>query len=132
MIPVHNRMFLQIQRHHENMVLSNECVITRTTSEGQVDPGTGVFSRDKETIYSGPCLVRPALRDYRPVQFGGQEVIVNKYDIRLPQNTNCSKDDIIEVTKAEDSSLIGRQFIIRDVQFDEWQTVRKVIAEEAN
>lgn len=123
-------MFLITQRQAEMDVLSSRCVINRNSESSTLNETTGIYESSGDQTYSGPCLVRPAERDFRKASFGGNQVSVHMYEVRLPKDTEAEVLDIITVTASNDSGLVGRHLVVRDVLFDEWSTVRKVIAEE--
>jgi hypothetical protein len=123
-------MFLAVQRRREEASFSCEAVVTRRDGEGELDETTGIHSHGSDTIYEGACLVRPALRDLRKVSFGGDQRTLHVYDVQFPADTELEVLDTITVTVSADASLVGRSLVVRDVQYDEWQTVRRVVAEE--
>jgi hypothetical protein len=109
--------------------MTNLCTVTRQTGEGSINE-QGVYTNTGDTIYEGPCLVRPADRDVRQVTFEEQRKSVHIYNVQFPKNTPVEVGDVVVVTKATDSALLGRSLVVRDVLFDEWQISREAVCEE--
>jgi hypothetical protein len=100
------------------------CTIT-ADREGHTDDlfneATGVLTRppdDTDTIYSGPCLVRPTqgLGQNRRAE-GDAEQFIDRYDLRLPVTaTGLAPGQIVTIDSApNDPDVVDQQFTVLQV-----------------
>jgi len=121
---------LGMLRRDEARNFSSRCQITRA-GEGTLNETTGVFEGASDLLYEGECLVLAAHRDFRRVDFGGDQRTLHMYDVKLPLSVmSITEGDILTVTSSADPGLTGRHLVIRDIPYDEWRVSRNLVAEE--
>lgn len=108
--------------------MTETCVVKRVDSE-VFNTTTGSYVVAYDTTFSGECLVRPM--GASDAQSGEHQAELRMYQVFLPYDeTDFQPDDLIDVTSTSDSYLTGRQFVVRNVPGDTYNTVRKLVCEE--
>ena len=120
---------LALLRSKQAEHLTEHGIVERATGETTQDPNTGSEVPVVETVFDGPCLVRPQYR-VSTEEAGGTTVVVGRYDVMLPADTAVVRGDVLKVTSAPyDPALVGVEFNLLDVPLDAWQIARYCLAE---
>lgn len=107
---------------------TDSCVIKRQTGT-TLNQTTGKYEPTYDTIYSGPCLVRPITAS--DVVIGQEQVGVLGYNTFLPYTeADEAKGDLVDVTSATDTRLTGKQFVVTSVDADTYITKRTLTCED--
>ena len=104
------------------------CVVKRITSTSFND-STGVRTPTYTTQYSGACLVRPLTPG--SAEFGQELVELRGYTVFVPHDEGDPlPDDLVDITSTFDGFLNGKQFVVRNVAGDTYDTVRRLHCQE--
>lgn len=102
------------------------CVITRTT--GETTGAGGVITPTTSTLYTGRCRVQ-----FKPMQGSGTDVgeaylLLVRREVQLPMSvTGLREGDRITITAAPlDADLVGKAYVVRDVESKTHLTARRV------
>lgn len=107
---------------------TDTCVIKRRTGF-VLNQTTGVNDPTYSSNYEGPCLVRPLAEGQ--AEAGQELVATHGYTVFVPHTeTGHLPEDLIDVTSVTDLDLTGKQFVITNVDFDTYVTVRRLTCEE--
>lgn len=109
--------------------MADQCVIERPSSR-TLDTNTGVESVGQGTeIYSGKCRIAPTSERGEEV-VGDEMVSWRDTDFFIPLSApQIRQDDILTVTSATDSEMVGRVWRITDVRQATYQVERKLSAQ---
>lgn len=114
--------------HHRpaaESTMTATCDITRpATGRGTLNPTTGTVTNASTSIgVDVPCRVQAAASTDRSTQTGEQEVTFRKYMVAVPADLDPHVDDIVTITAAVDTDLIGRALRVLDVLYgsEVWQ-----------
>lgn len=112
--------------------LPDACVIYRIPEEATLDVVTGDVEPDEpETIYTGPCRVRPRGSQENDQLVGDLHETLAPYVGTLPYDAEGVKvDDYLRVTASSDTDLVGRSFQIKHLGWSSWQIDRRVGLED--
>jgi hypothetical protein len=113
-------------REQQAELFSTTAHVGRRLGEGVFDENTGeIEPAEPDTIYDGPCLIRPGERLGSDVTTGERELRFRDVKAKFPVDTPILKDDIVTVTASpHDARLLGAVFRVTDVPLDEWQISR--------
>lgn len=118
-------------RRRQQDVFRDTATVTRSsTSEATLNPTTNVLEvASPSEVYSGPCLIRPALTwEGRDDRYGGQLVHSRRLRAKFPVGTDIQINDIvIPDTSTHDDSLEGVAFRVSDLFPDDWQICRNCL-----
>ena len=103
-------------------IMVDACTVTRDaqgTDDDTLDQNTGTLTPpvpDTTTVYTGPCLVRPAQNQPRAVSEGGAAITASLYECSLPYSAAVpNPGDVLTVTaSAWDADLVGRTFRVKE------------------
>lgn len=128
---VHPR-FEEQNRSTVTGTMTAEVVITRDGGPGVFDPGTRKTPQLPDvTVYTGPARVQTVLRMTRPVEFGGQQVTLHRYQVSVVWDAaELRVDDVVRITGASDPRLAGRRLRVVDVLFSSLQLQRDLVCED--
>lgn len=109
---------------------TDSCVIKRhVAGPGVLNQSTGVYAPSYTTIYTGPCLIRPAAPSL--TQAGQELVATHGYDLSLPYTEILElPEDLVDITASTDAFLVGKQFVIGNIEGDTYITNRKIPCED--
>lgn len=119
-------------RTHLETTFEDACTIVSTTSRGTFNPVTNRYTTPSETTaYTGACLIRPAGLGADPRDRADAEVVIGRYDIRIPFDQDTIVPDMIVTVTAStfDSGLVGKTMTVIAVDNDTYNTHRLVSAE---
>jgi len=119
-------------RRGAEALMVDACTITRGTSSQTFDPATGEYvTTPGETVYTGPCRVRPAGTSDRVVDAGGQAVSLFPFVASVPITAvRFAVDDLVTVTaSALDPALVGTVLRVAQVAAGTHLTARRLGAE---
>lgn len=108
--------------------MSDTCTVTRGSGGQVFDPATGEYvTTPGETVYSGPCRVKPTGSD-RVVEAGGQSVSLFPFVVSVPVGEeNYAVDDVVTVTAAvSDPAMVGLVLRVRQVTVGSQITARRL------
>lgn len=114
-------------------MLSDTCVITRTTDEREFNESTGLYEHLTVTVYEGKCSVRDRNQDAREVFVAGQETDTAVFVLKLPVSTSAGvrSDDVATITASRyDPDLVDRVFRVRVHKALTHSTLRRLPVEE--
>lgn len=124
------------EAHHSPVaeaVMTAACVITRLTSTVPVpyDQGTGRSTYSTPpTIYSGACRVQRSARIGMVGQVGETPTTVRRYMVGIPLAADpIQVNDLVTVTDATDSALVGLRLRVTDVTGGSLVWERDLLAE---
>lgn len=104
------------------------CTVKRLTGNSFND-STGVYTPTYTTQYSGACLVRPLTPGEG--QFGQELVDLRGYTVFVPHDEGDPlPDDLVDIVSTFDGFLNGKQFVVRNVAGDTYDTVRRLHCQE--
>lgn len=107
---------------------TDACVIKRFATN-VLNQTTGVYEPTYSTIYTGPCLIRPAAPSL--TQAGQELVATHGYDLSLPYTEILElPEDLVDITASTDAFLVGKQFVIVNMPGDTYITNRMIPCEE--
>lgn len=118
--------------------LPDTCTITRAPETATLDLDTLDLTPDAgQTIYAGPCRVRPRGSQEQDVQVGDLHETLGPYVATLPalatadgittgDPNDVRVDDYLTVVTASDPSMAGRWFQVRHVGWSSWQIDRRL------
>jgi hypothetical protein len=106
--------------------MQDACTITRETGE-TTGPG-GVITPTTATLYTGKCRVQ-----FKPMEGSGMDVgeaylLLVRREVQLPMSaTGLREGDQITITaSALDPDLVGKVYVIRDIEAKTHLTARRV------
>ncbi len=111
------------------------CTITDTlndTDRGDINPVT--YQYDEQTsspVYTGACLIRPAMLADRPQVYGQEARTFTAADLYLPHDSavvDLDQEALITAS-VTDPQLVGLVFIIRSIIRDSYLTRRHLTVE---
>jgi hypothetical protein len=113
-------------RQLAEQLMVDTCNITRRTGE---TTGTGgVITPTTTTLYTGKCRVQ-----FKPMQGNGADVgeaylLLVRREVQLPMSvTGLLEGDLITITaSALDPDLVGKVYVVRDVEAKTHLTSRRV------
>lgn len=93
------------------------CDITRpATGRGALNKTTGTVTNAPTTVaVDVPCRIQAAASSDRTTQTGDQQVTFRKYLVTIDPALDTRIDDVVTITAAIDTDLIGRQLRVIDV-----------------
>lgn len=97
--------------------------IERWTGEYADLDGDGLEEKVYETVFSGPCLIRPEGVDLATI---GDATFTRKlFDVTLPADADAVINDVLTVNTCPwDAALVGHRIKLLDVPLDSWQVAR--------
>jgi hypothetical protein len=105
--------------------------ITRDGGPGVFDPVTRKTAQMPDTVvYAGVARVQTMLRINQPVEFGGQQVSLHRYQVSVEWSGVVRVDDTITFTAATDPVLVGRRMRVLDVVLSSLELQRDLICED--
>ena len=108
--------------------LVDTCTVKRITSTSFND-STGVRTPTYTTQYTGACLVRPLAPG--SAEFGQELAELRGYTVFVPYDeTDPLPDDLVDIVSTFDGFLNGKQFVVRNVAGDTYDTVRRLHCQE--
>lgn len=111
--------------------MTADAVITRDAGPGVFDPITRkTVQLPDATVYTGPARVQTMLRLNQPVQFGGQQVNLHRYQVSIEWTGVIRVDDTVTFTAASDPSLVGRRMRVLDVVVSSLELQRDLTCED--
>lgn len=110
--------------------MTDACQVVRMGTTPTVNPTTGQETYPETVQYTGPCRVRPNLRD-SDAEFGEQQVQVLSHLVSIPvSEADVVPDDVVHVTASDDASLVGKRLRVRAVARGTNITARRLACEE--
>jgi hypothetical protein len=113
-------------RAFEEIAMQDACTITRET--GETTGSGGVITPTTATQYTGKCRVQ-----FKPMEGSGTDVgeaylLLVRREVQLPMSaTGLREGDRITITaSALDPDLVGKVYVIRDVEAKTHLTARRV------
>lgn len=107
---------------------TSTCLIKRTTGT-VLNPTTLVLTPTYVTQYSGPCLIRPA--SVSAVNSGQRQVELKFYYVDVSYDeTDPLPDDLVDISASPDAFFVGKQFVVRNIEGDDWNVKRYLWCEE--
>jgi hypothetical protein len=107
-------------------LMVDACVITRQT--GETTGAGGVITPTYSTLYTGKCRVQ-----FKPMQGNGADVgeaylLLVRREVQLPMSvTGLLEGDRITITaSALDPDLVGKVYVVRDVEAKTHLSARRV------
>lgn len=85
------------------------------------------------TVYSGRCRIQQSIAMGQRTDAGEVSVVVLRLELQLPvvESENVDRGDRVTVTASvNDPSLVGREFVIRDLHHKSEATARRMTIEE--
>ena len=110
-------------------LMVDACTIARGTDASVFDPDTGEYtSTPGQTLYTGPCRVKPRDNADRVVDAAGEPVTLLPYLVSVPIDTvQYEVDDRITVTAAAlDPALVGLVLRVREPLAGSTLTARRL------
>lgn len=106
--------------------------ITRDGGPGVFDPATRKTAQLPDArVYAGPARVQTMLRVNQPVEFGGQQVSLHRYQVSVEWSGVVRVDDTVTFTAASDPALVGRRMRVLDVVLSSLELQRDLICEDS-
>lgn len=104
----------------EELVLVDRCIITRGDDlPGTLNETTGVLTPPApDVVYSDlPCAVSSSRTgDFMIDHEGEQEILTSRFVGRFPWDTDDLRvGDVMTVTESQDTDLVGREFVLKNV-----------------
>lgn len=129
--PIHPR-FVEHHRPVATGTMTADVVITRPgAGAGTFDPVTRKTTPPAATTtYTGPARVQTMLRVNQPVEFGGQQVSLHRYQVSIEWSGVVRVDDAVTVTAASDPALVGRRLRVIDVIVSSLEWQRDLLCED--
>jgi hypothetical protein len=126
--------------------LPDTCTVTRPVEEFTLDE-TSLVSEpgESETVYAGPCRVRPRGAQEQDDEVGDLHETLSPYIATLPASVavavavdpasggdpaGVAVDDYLTVTTSTDDEMVGRSFQIRTVSRGSWKLDRRLGIED--
>jgi hypothetical protein len=107
-------------------LMSSACTVF-ASGEDITDPQTGEVTHARETVWFGPCRVRPAGTQGSDVTAGGAELRRYDFVVSLPfAVTDVIKGHRLTITDSPDAALAGRTFEVQDVAAGDTITARRL------
>lgn len=132
----------QWMRDTSRRALPDTCVIYRISDEATLDVNTGdVTPGDPETIYKGPCRVRPRgsqeedqlvgdLHETLAPYIGTLPALVTADDVTEGDPNNVRVDDYLRMTASSDSDLVDRAFQVKHIGWSSSQIDKRIGLED--
>ncbi|GGA72584.1 hypothetical protein GCM10011490_24200 [Pseudoclavibacter endophyticus] len=114
-------------------MLTDHCVITRTTDTEEFNETTGRYEHVTVTVYEGPCSLRERGQDVREVFVAGQAQDEGSFLLKLPveSSTAVRGNDVALITLSEyDPDMQGRTFRVKAHRALTHSTLRRLPVEE--
>lgn len=104
-------------------VTSATATVARGGAAGTFDEGTLTYVPGAgSTVYSGPCLPRPAGMVGGPGSGEQGAVLEYSYVVKFPASADIARGDSVTFTESDhDPDLVGVSLWVADVQVDEWK-----------
>lgn len=116
-------------RRAAEALMVDACTITRSTATQTLDTASGEYvTTPAETVYAGPCRVKPSDNTDRVVDAGGQAVSLFPFVVSLPISAvQHEVDDVVTVTTSQlDPALAGLVLRVRQVLAGSHMTARRL------
>jgi hypothetical protein len=129
-------------RRAAEALMVDSCTITRGGGGQVFDPATGQYvTTPGETLYSGPCRVKPQNTADRVVESGGQAVSLWPFVVSVPmalepyedefgdayKTVAFQVDDLVTVTASQlDTAMVGLVLRVRQVALGSHLTARRL------
>jgi hypothetical protein len=118
------------RRLAESLMTSQCRVFRRGANETDLETGE-VTSSDAETVFEGPCRVKPANNQADAQDVGGIEVTRFDYIVSIPFAAfGVTTGDRLTVTASPDASLIGIELEVRKPFGGDHVTARRLACAE--
>lgn len=119
-----------VARSFAESLMSSACTVF-TAGEEVTDPITGEVTRTNETVWFGPCRVRPADRQGADVSVGGAELRSYDFQVSIPfAVSTVLNSHRLTITESPDASLVGRTLEVQDVHAGDHITARRLLCVE--
>lgn len=111
-------------RARAELLMTDECVIRRSTGTISVDPDTGVATPEYTLVYEGKCKLQTAGGIASQVvsasgdatNVGGNVPVWSLY-LHLPMSAvDCRPGDLAQITSSVDPALVGRRLRLVNLQ----------------
>lgn len=132
----------QWMRDASHRALPDTCVIYRVADTATLDEDTGDLDPgEPETIYEGPCRVRPRGSQEQDQLVGDLHETLAPYIGTLPalatatgvtagDPNNVRVDDYLQTVTSSDSDLVGRAFQVKHIGWSSWQIDKRIGLED--
>lgn len=118
-------------RRQAESLMESTCTVTKVAT-GSIDPATGLPTTTTTTVYSGKCRVRWSNASAADVDGAGQILAVQTPTISLPVegSGDVLPDMTVTITANPlDTSLVGKSFRVKGIQFQTHATARRLQVE---
>ena len=108
------------------------CTVTRGAATQTLDTDEGVYvTTPAETVYTGPCRVKPRDNTDRVVEAGGQAVSLFPFVVSVPiSDVRFEVDDVVTVTASVlDPAMVGLVLRVKQIATGSHLTARRLGAE---
>lgn len=113
----------------ERAARRNSTIVIKRVATNVLNTTTGVYAPTYDTKFSGPALIRPA--SATAVDSGQRQAELKFYEVELVYSeTDPLPDDLVDVTSSPDPLLTGKQFVVRNVEGDDYPVRRLLWCEE--
>lgn len=107
-------------------LMDSECTVFSTGAQ-VTDPQTGAVSSEPQTVYAGPCWIRPATRVETSATVAGVEVESADYIVGVPFSaTGISESHRLTVTASPDVEAAALTLEVRRVPRGDRLSVRRL------
>jgi Family of unknown function (DUF6093) len=128
---IFHRRWNEYHRPTATASMDAECIITRPTSTGTTAPNGTYRPGSRTTIYTGVCRVLRVIRPAIAELIGETQETHRHYEVGVRYDCpDLAIDDLVEVTVAADTGLIGKKLRIIDITFGSEQWQRTVLCDE--
>lgn len=117
-------------RRRFQVLMRDECTITRVTGQ-TFDPDTGTYTDTTETVYTGPCRLKPEFGGFE-TEAGSREVGIHRHTVMLPWDTTTAvrKNDIVTLTASDDLWIVDKPLAVTSIRHGSDRAKRSVIVED--
>ncbi|MFI2563012.1 DUF6093 family protein [Paenarthrobacter sp. NPDC018779] len=111
-------------------LMLDQCTITRP-GEPTTDPDTGEVTNGSAAVYSGKCKVQSKDSSTSSPEAGGHSFTVVSRQVHIPAGSaDVRDDDVIIVTAAQLSQLVGRVYRVDGFTPDSFDTAFRLPVKE--
>jgi hypothetical protein len=116
-------------RRDQERMFEAVCTITGPAEGEEVWDGEQ-YVTPTQTVYRGPCTLRPQAVQARVVQAGSRAVSLFTYELTVPYTVQVRLDMTVHIENSPDPQAAGLDLRVIDVPRSDWVPHRKVIVEE--